>query len=170
MPAVSPGPESNDDGGLSAGPSAAGAGRQFAVRAVAKGEQAGGLDPAQVASMYGRVGGDEWFVALVDRFYSGVEEDPVLRPLYPVDLTAAKAHLAGFLAQYWGGPMTYSEERGHPRLRMRHVRFAIGRPERDAWFAHMAAAVRGGALEPDDEAAFLAYFDMAATSLINQPG
>jgi hemoglobin len=150
--------------------SGAGVGRQFAVRAVAKGPQVGGLDPAQVTSMYGRVSGQAWFVALVDRFYAGVEADPVLRPLYPDDLTDSKAHLAGFLVQYWGGPMTYSEQRGHPRLRMRHVRFAIGPAERDAWYRHMAAAVAGGGLEPDDEAAFLSYFDMAATSLINQPG
>ncbi len=152
------------------GPSDAGVGRQFAVRAVAKGPQTGGLDPAQVASMYARVGGEAWFVALVERFYAGVAIDPVLRPLYPDDLSEARAHLAGFLVQYWGGPMTYSEQRGHPRLRMRHVRFAIGLAERDAWFGHMAAAVAAGGLEPDDEAAFLNYFDMAATSLINQPG
>jgi hemoglobin len=140
------------------------------VRAVAKGTQTGGLDPVQVASMYERVGGTDWFVALVDRFYAGVEADPVLRPLYPDDLTDAKAHLAGFLVQYWGGPMTYSEQRGHPRLRMRHVRFAIGVAERDAWYRHMAAAVAAGDLRTEDEAAFLSYFDMASTSLINQPG
>jgi hemoglobin len=126
------------------------------------------LDPERVASMYERVGGELWFVALVDRFYATVEQDPVLRPLYPADLTGAKAHLTGFLVQYWGGPTTYSEERGHPRLRMRHVRFAIGQAERDAWYAAMAGAVAGGGLAADDEALFLGYFDMAATSLINQ--
>ena len=104
--------------------------RRLAVRAVIKGEQPGALDPAQVASMYERVGGRDWFVALVDRFYDEVERDPVLQPLYAGrDLTEARAHLTGFLVQYWGGPMTYSEERGHPRLRMRHVPFAIGRAD-----------------------------------------
>jgi len=82
----------------------------------------------------------------VDRFYAAVAEDPVLRPLYPEDLTAPSAHLAAFLVQYWGGPDDYRLERGHPRLRMRHVPFAIGFPERDAWFRHMSEAVRAGRL------------------------
>ena len=92
--------------------------------------------------MYERVGGTAWFEELVARFYDGVETDPVLRPLYPGDdLTDAREHLCGFLVQYWGGPTTYSEERGHPRLRMRHMPFVIGEAERDAWYRHMAAAV-----------------------------
>ncbi len=141
------------------------------MRAVIKGEQPGALDPARVASMYERVGGRDWFVALVDRFYDEVERDPVLQPLYAGrDLTDARAHLAGFLVQYWGGPMTYSQERGHPRLRMRHVPFAIGTAERDAWFGHMAAAVGAGGLSADDETAFLSYFAMAADSLVNRAG
>ena len=119
--------------------------------------------------MHERVGGDEWFVALVDRFYALVADDVVLRPLYPADLTNAKAHLVGFLIQYWGGPTTYTEERGHPRLRMRHAPFAIGPAERDAWFAAMDAAVRTGGLEPDDTETFRTYFAMAATAMINQP-
>jgi hemoglobin len=127
------------------------------------------IDPQQVASMHGRVGGDAWFAALVERFYAVVAEDPRLRPMYPDDLSESKAHLTGFLIQYWGGPTTYSEQRGHPRLRMRHAPFAIGPAERDAWYDAMAAAVRSGDLEPDDQAAFLAYFDMAATAMINQP-
>ena len=118
--------------------------------------------------MYERVGGDAWFVGLVDRFYATVADDPRLRPLYPDDLTDAKAHLTGFLIQYWGGPTTYSEERGHPRLRMRHAPFVIGPTERDAWFDAMVAAVSGGGLGPEDEAAFVAYFEMAATAMINQ--
>jgi hemoglobin len=117
--------------------------------------------------LYERVGGDAWFVALVDRFYAAVDDDPVLRPLYPDDLTAAREHLADFLIQYWGGPASYSERRGHPRLRMRHARFVIGSPERDAWFRHMADAVRAGGLEPGIEAEVLAYFEMAATHLVN---
>ena len=119
-------------------------------------------------SVYEQVGGAEWFVALVDRFYAGVADDPRLRPLYPDDLTDAKAHLAGFLVQYWGGPTTYSEQRGHPRLRMRHVPFAIGEVERDAWLEHMTAAVRSGGLEPAIEAQMLDYFTMAAAALVNQ--
>jgi hemoglobin len=119
-------------------------------------------------SLYERVGGDRWFEELVDRFYAGVADDRLLRPLYPADLTAAKAHLAGFLIQYWGGPTTYSEQRGHPRLRMRHVRFAIGGTERDAWYRHMAEAVRQGGLGPTDEERVLAYFAMAADHLVNQ--
>jgi hemoglobin len=121
------------------------------------------------ASLYARVGGDRWFVALVDRFYAGVAGDPLLRPMYPDDLDAAKEHLAGFLVQYWGGPATYSEQRGHPRLRMRHVPFVIGPAERDAWYRHMEAAVKAGGLAPDVEAEVLGYFEMAATHLVNQP-
>jgi hemoglobin len=121
-------------------------------------------------TLYDLVGGEAWFEALVDRFYAGVESDPVLRPLYrDDDLTAARAHLKGFLVQYWGGPGTYSEERGHPRLRMRHGPFAIGPAERDAWYAHMAAAVRGGSLDPDVEREVLSYFEMAANHLVNRP-
>jgi hemoglobin len=121
-------------------------------------------------TLYELVGGEPWFRALVDRFYDGVEADPVLRPLYPdEDLTAARDHLAGFLMQYWGGPTTYSDQRGHPRLRMRHVPFRIGKAERDAWYGHMAAAVRGGELAPEVESEVLAYFERAADHLVNQP-
>jgi hemoglobin len=119
-------------------------------------------------TLYDLVGGGPWFEALVQRFYGHVEADPVLRPLYPDDLTDAKAHLVGFLIQYWGGPGTYSEQRGHPRLRMRHAPFAIGEAERDAWYRHMADAVRGGGLAPDVEAQVLAYFRSAADHLVNQ--
>jgi hemoglobin len=122
---------------------------------------------AEGTTLYDLVG-DDWFVQLVERFYAGVEADPVLRPLYPDDLTPSRDHLAGFLVQYWGGPTTYSDERGHPRLRMRHIPFAIGAAERDAWLAHMTAAVRAGGLEPDVERQVLEYFEMAATHLVNQ--
>lgn len=118
-------------------------------------------------SVYEVVGGEGFFVDLVDRFYDGVAQDPVLRPLYPDDLTDSRAHLAGFLVQYWGGPGTYSEQRGHPRLRLRHAPFAIGRPERDAWWHHMEAAVRSMHAAPPVEAELLAYFDQAATAMIN---
>jgi hemoglobin len=119
-------------------------------------------------SVYALVGGDDWFVALVDRFYDGVAADARLRPLYPDDLTGSRAHLAGFLIQYWGGPTDYSDVRGHPRLRMRHAPFSIGEVERDAWLEHMGAAVRAGGLDPDLEAQMLDYFAMAAAALVNR--
>jgi hemoglobin len=92
-------------------------------------------------TVYEAVGGQRFFVDLVDRFYDGVATDAVLRPLYPDDLTEPRRHLALFLAQYWGGPATYSDERGHPRLRMRHAPFVIGDAERDAWLSHMLASL-----------------------------
>ena len=92
-------------------------------------------------ALYERVGGEAFFVDLVDRFYLGVAGDPLLRPLYPDDLHESSRHLALFLMQYWGGPATYGEERGHPRLRMRHAPFVIGPAERDAWLRHMLAAL-----------------------------
>ena len=118
--------------------------------------------------MFERVGGAAWFDELTKRFYEGVAADPVLRPLYPDDLEPGRVHLRDFLIQYWGGPTTYSEARGHPRLRMRHMPFTITAAERDAWFRHMAAAVKGGGLSAEDEAEMLEYFAMAATHLINQ--
>ncbi|MGH9279184.1 MAG: globin [Acidimicrobiales bacterium] len=93
------------------------------------------------STLYDAVGGQPFFVDLVDGFYAGVATDPVLRPLYPDDLTDSRRHLAGFLTQYWGGPSTYSDERGHPRLRMRHAPFVIGEVERDAWLRHMLASL-----------------------------
>ena len=92
-------------------------------------------------SVYDAVGGRAFFVDLVDGFYAGVSADLLLRPLYPEDLTDSRRHLAGFLTQYWGGPSTYSDERGHPRLRMRHAPFAIGEAERDAWLRHMLGSL-----------------------------
>ena len=120
--------------------------------------------------LYHAVGGMPFFEALVDRFYEGVADDPVLLRLYPdaQDLAPARRKLTLFLAQYWGGPTTYSEERGHPALRMRHAPFEIGSVERDRWLVHMRAAVE--ALDPPPEAAeaLLAYFEMAAPSLQNR--
>src|SRR4051812_28363900 len=96
----------------------------------------------QERTFYEAVGGKEVFDRLVSRFYAGVAEDPVLRPLYPEqDLGPAAERLRMFLVQYWGGPRTYSEQRGHPRLRMRHAPFAIGERERDAWLHRMRVAV-----------------------------
>jgi len=112
--------------------------------------------------------GEEGFRRLVDRFYAGVATDPVLRPLYPQDLEPSSEHLRLFLVQYWGGPGTYSEQRGHPRLRMRHLPFAIGRRERDAWFRHMGEAVRSLQLRPEVESALLEYFEGASLGLVNR--
>jgi hemoglobin len=119
-------------------------------------------------TLFERVGGEAFFTALIERFYAGVANDPVLRPLYPADLGPPSHHLALFLVQYWGGPDTYSQQRGHPRLRMRHVPFAIGQPERDAWLAHMRTAVESSAAAPADAQALLDYFASASTSLINR--
>ena len=118
-------------------------------------------------SVYDAVGGMPFFVALVDRFYALVAHEIMLRPLYPDDLGPPAEHLALFLAQYWGGPTTYSDGRGHPRLRMRHAPFAIGRRERDRWLAAMMAALDGADLEPELRHRFDDYFTMAADSLIN---
>lgn len=119
------------------------------------------------ATPYERWGGDPFFVALVERFYAGVAVDPLLRPMYPEDLTEPKAHLALFLAQYWGGPDRYNQQRGAPRLRMRHVPFVIGSAQAEAWLRHMTDAVGAAGLEPTDEEQLLDYLSMAANSLIN---
>jgi hemoglobin len=126
-----------------------------------------------VDALYERVGGQQFFFDLVDRFYLGVAGDPLLRPLYPDELQEASRHLALFLMQYWGGPGTYGEERGHPRLRMRHVPFVIGAPERDAWLRHMLGALleleRASRISEADALEFRAYLEMAANSLVNAP-
>ena len=124
----------------------------------------------QRATVYDQVGGMAFFERLVDRFYESVADDPVLLPLYPEshDLAPARRRLTLFLAQYWGGPGTYSEERGHPRLRMRHAPFSIGGEERDRWLVHMRAAVASLDPPPDIERALLDYFDMAAESMRNR--
>ena len=120
-------------------------------------------------TLYDRVGGRAWFEDLVTRFYDGVAEDPVLRPLYPEDLTGPRERLTVFLVQYWGGPAAYSAARGHPRLRMRHFPFPIGVAERNAWYQLMADSVLAGHVRPDDEADLLGYFANTATFLVNQP-
>src|SRR5690348_2135289 len=121
------------------------------------------------STLYERVGGEQFFVSLVDSFYEGVEADALLRPLYPADLERPKRRLMLFLVQYWGGPHTYNEERGQPRLRMRHLRFRIGRAERESWLAHMRAAVESSGASETDTRLLLDYFESAATSLMNQP-
>src|SRR5260370_6557204 len=93
-------------------------------------------------SFYEAVGGEETFRRLVSRFYQEVARDPLLRPVYPSqDLGLAEEHLRLFLIQYWGGPGNYSERRGHPRLRMRHARFALGEAERAAWLGAIRTAL-----------------------------
>ena len=143
------------------------------------------VEPVRV-SLFDAVGGAAFFEAAVDHFYDAVLVDDVLRPLYPEDLTNARRHTALFLIQYWGGPATYSEERGHPRLRMRHLPFAIGQAERDAWFALMMDGIdaslasppdgsllghptEGSAIKASARSMFVDYFEQASTAMINQP-
>jgi hemoglobin len=118
-------------------------------------------------TLYARVGGEQFFVELVDHFYDGVERDVVLRLMYPDDLSDSRRHLAMFLAQYWGGPPAYSEERGHPRLRMRHAPFEIDEAARDAWLGHMRDALDSVELSDEDRAELTAYLEMAAHQLQN---
>ena len=129
------------------------------------------IDEEFDGTVYDAVGGRPFFVELVDGFYAGVSADPLLRPMYPEDLSDSRRHLAGFLIQYWGGPSTYSDERGHPRLRMRHAPFSIGTAERDAWLRHMLgsldAVVAARSTPPDAEARIRAYLTDVADFLMN---
>ena len=124
-------------------------------------------------SFYDAVGGAETFRRIVARFYEQVADDEVLRPLYPEeDLTGAEDRLRMFLEQYWGGPRTYSDQRGHPRLRMRHVPFRIGFLERDAWLRCMHTAVAeidSATMDDAHRKALLDYLEMAAQSMVNSP-
>src|ERR1700709_838879 len=117
-------------------------------------------------TFYDEIGGEPTFRALVRHFCAGVRDAPVLRPMYPADdWDAAETRLRMFLEQYWGGPRTYSEQRGHPRLRMRHAPFRVGPFERDAWLRCMHTAVAEIDSETLDDAhrrALLEYFQMAA--------
>ena len=120
-------------------------------------------------TLYDRAGGTPFFEALVGRFYDGVASDRILRPVYPEpDLAGARHRLTLFLIQYWGGPTTYDQERGHPRLRMRHAPFAIGAVERDRWLVHMRAAIAGMAPRDDVAAELERYFAMAAEAMRNR--
>lgn len=119
-------------------------------------------------SLYERVGGMPFFESLVAAFYRGVALDPVLRPMYEEqDLGPASHRLATFLAQYWGGPRTYSEERGHPRLRARHMPFTIDAVARDAWLQHMLAAVDEQNMGDQERAELRGYLLSAAEFLVN---
>ena len=121
-------------------------------------------------TVYELAGGEETFRLMVERFYARVAEDAVLRAVYPEeDLSGATERLTLFLIQYWGGPTTYSDRRGHPRLRMRHQPFAIGKVERDAWLRHMTAAVESLELASEIRNSLLDYFETASTAMINRP-
>lgn len=125
--------------------------------------------PSAAPTFYDEIGGAPVFERLVARFYAGVRTDPVLVPLYPQDdWEGAELRFRAFLEQYWGGPRTYSEHRGHPRLRMRHAPFAIGPVERDAWLGHMRDAVDSLELSPGQDATLWGYLEMAAHSMQNR--
>lgn len=129
------------------------------------------MEPLQQQSFYDAVGGADTFHAIVSRFYALVAEDEILRPVYPEqDLSGAEERLRMFLEQYWGGPRTYSERRGHPRLRMRHAPFRISPVERDAWLRCMhtaIATVDAETLDDEHRQELLNYLEMAAHSLVN---
>ena len=119
-------------------------------------------------SFYDRVGGAPTFKALVDRFYEGVANDPPLRAMYPEeDLGPANDRLRMFLEQYWGGPKTYGETRGHPRLRMRHAPFIVTPTQRDRWLHHMLAAVDTLALPEAEDAELREYLVRAAQFMVD---
>ncbi|MEU4092982.1 globin [Streptomyces sp. NPDC026673] len=128
-------------------------------------------DTLEQQTFFEAVGGEPTFRRLVRRFYDGVAEDPILRPMYPEeDLGPAEERMRLFLMQYWGGPRTYSENRGHPRLRMRHAPFRVDQAAHDAWLARMRTAVDELELEPDHERQLWDYLVYAAASMVNTAG
>lgn len=127
------------------------------------------MSTVRPATLFERAGGTSFFERLVGRFYEAVADDLILRPLYPeADLAGARHRLTLFLIQYWGGPTTYDQERGHPRLRMRHAPFAIGPTERDRWLIHMQAAVVELAPAADVAAELERYFRLSAAAMRNR--
>ncbi|QSB06269.1 globin [Natronoglycomyces albus] len=123
---------------------------------------------APTENFYEAVGGSETFRRLTEAFYEGVAQDPVIRPMYPEeDLGPAAERLQLFLEQYWGGPRTYSQERGHPRLRMRHAPYVIGAAERDAWLKHMRHAMDVVELSPEHDRIMWDYMVRAANFMVN---
>lgn len=120
------------------------------------------------STRYEQFGGEQTFAKLAKLFYQGVSQDPILKPMYPEeDLGPAERRLKLFLEQYWGGPDTYQQERGHPRLRMRHHEFKINPAARDAWLGHMRAAVSQLELSPLDDAELWDYLERAAHAMLN---
>ncbi len=123
-----------------------------------------------MSSFYEEIGGEAFFTDLVSQFYAQEAVDPILRPMYPeTDLKAAALRLQWFLEQYWGGPSTYQENRGHPRLRMRHAEFHINIAAHDAWLKAMRTAVDGVEMKPELKAQLWSYLEMAAAAMVNQP-
>ena len=123
-----------------------------------------------MSSFYEEIGGEAFFTDLVSQFYAQVAVDPILRPMYPeTDLKAAALRLQWFLEQYWGGPSTYQENRGHPRLRMRHAEFHINIAAHDAWLNAMRTAVDSVEMKPELKAQLWSYLEMAAAAMVNQP-
>ena len=123
-----------------------------------------------MSTFYDEIGGEEFFVELVSGFYARVVTDPILRPMYPEkDMHGAALRLKMFLEQYWGGPTTYSDERGHPRLRMRHAGFHIDLAARDAWLSCMMAAIDDLEMEEIHRNQLVSYVEIAAHSMVNQP-
>ena len=120
-------------------------------------------------NLWREIGGRATFERLVRAFYAGIATDEVLLPMYPEqpDLEGAIQRLTGFLEQYWGGPTTYSEQRGHPRLRMRHLPFKVNSDARDRWLTHMRAALDSIELPPLQDATLWAYLDRAAQAMVN---
>ncbi len=122
-------------------------------------------------TFYQAVGGHDTFVALIKRFYEGVASDPPLRAIYPEeDLGGAEVRFRMFLEQYWGGPTTYSEQRGHPRLRMRHAPYAVTPAQRDRWLTHMRAAIDSIELTPEQDRELWSYMERAAFAMVNAAG
>ena len=124
--------------------------------------------PTQTSTIFEAAGGAIVFERIVANFYDGLSQDPILRPLYPADLSESKQAMSLFLIQYFGGTATYSQQRGHPRLRMRHLPFSIGQAERDAWMKHMKAAVEFENLKPEISSAMMDYFERTATFMMNR--
>lgn len=120
------------------------------------------------SDLYAAIGGSDTFDRIVRTFYDGIQTDPVLWPMYPQhDLEGSIHRLSTFLQQYWGGPTTYSDERGHPRLRQRHVAFKVNPDARDRWLSHMRTALDSIELSPLHDATLWDYLDRAAHSLVN---
>ena len=123
-----------------------------------------------MSNFYEQVGGETFFADLTSQFYAVVATDPILRPMYPDDdMKGAAQRLQWFLSQYWGGPTTYQENRGHPRLRMRHSQFTIGIAARDAWLRAMKTAIDGVEIKEDLKEQLWDYLEMAADAMVNQP-